>query len=65
MIGSISGGGVGASGVFLTSLDVIGSLDHSCMLNTNNVHPTNKRKRKITNNKKEKTITKPISDIWT
>ena len=52
MIGSVSGDGVGANGVFLTSLDVTGSLDHSCMHNTNNVHPTNRRKKKITNNKK-------------
>jgi len=49
MIGINSGGGVGASGVFLTNLDEIESLDHSYMHNTNNVHPTNKRKKK--NNK--------------
>ena len=46
MIGINSGGGIGASGLFLTKLDEIGSLDHSCMHNTNNVHPTNKRKMK-------------------
>jgi len=49
MIGSISGGGVYATRVFLTNLDVTGSLNHSCMYNTNNVHPTNKQKKK--NNK--------------
>ena len=52
MIGMNSGGGVGASGVFLTNLDEIGSMEHSCMHNTNNVHPTNKHKKK--NNKQEK-----------
>ena len=47
-----SGGGIGASRVFLTNLDEIESLHHSCMHNTNNVHPTNKRKTK--KNKQEK-----------
>ena len=46
MIEINSGGGVGASRVFLTKLDEIGSLDHSCMNNTNNVHLTNKHKKK-------------------
>jgi len=46
MIGVNSGGGVSESGVFLTNLDEIRSLDHSCMHNTNNIHPTNKRKKK-------------------
>ena len=46
MIGINSGGGTGASGVFLTNLDEIESLDYSCMHNTNNVHPTNKQKKK-------------------
>ena len=54
MIGINSGGGVGANGVFLTNLDVIGSLDYPCMHNTNNIHPTNKHKWKRTNKKKEK-----------
>jgi len=57
MIGMNSGGGVGASRVFLTSFDVTGSLDHSCMHNTNNIHPTNKRKRK--KNKQEKRKNNP------
>jgi len=52
MIGINSGVGVGASGVFLTNLDEIGSMDHSCIHNTNNIHPTNKYKKG--NNKKEK-----------
>ena len=47
-----SGDGVDASGVFLTNLDEIGSLDLSCMHDTNNVHPINKRKKK--KNKQEK-----------
>jgi len=46
MIGMNSRDGIGASGVFLTNLDEIGSLDHSCMHNTNTVHPTNKCKMK-------------------
>ena len=54
MIGIVSGSGVCASVVFLTSLDEIGSRYHSCMHNTNSVHPTNNRKRKITNKNKEK-----------
>jgi len=45
MIGMSSGGGVGASGVFQTNLDEIGSLDQSCMHNTNNVQQTNKHKK--------------------
>jgi len=52
MIGINSGGGVGASGVFLTNFDIIGSLDHSYMHTTNNVYPTIKCKKK--NNKQEK-----------
>ena len=55
MIGFIAGSGVCASVVFLTILDVIGSLYHSCVHNTNNVHPkNNQKKEKITNNNKEK-----------
>ena len=54
MIGINSGGGADASGVFLTNLDEIGSLDHSSMHKTNNVHSTIKRKKKITNKKKGK-----------
>ena len=56
MIEMNSGDGVGASGVFLTNLDEIGSLDHSCMHNTNDVHPKNKCKKKRTNKKKENNL---------
>ena len=35
-----------------TSLDITASLDHSCMHNANNVHPTNKRIKK--NNKQKR-----------
>jgi len=53
MIGFVSGSDACASVEFLTSFDVIGSLCHSCMHNTNNVHPTNNQKEeKITNSKK-------------
>jgi len=52
MIGINLGGGVSASGVFLTNLDEIGSLDHPYMHNTNNIHLTNKQKKK--KNKQEK-----------
>jgi len=64
MIGMNSKGGVGASGVFLTNLDEIGSLDHPCMHNINNVHQTNKHKKE--NNKQEKkTISNPSLRYWT
>jgi len=35
--------------VFLYNFDVTGSLYYSCMHNTNNVHPTNKWKKKNNN----------------
>jgi len=59
MIEVNSEGGVSESGVFLTNLDEIGSLNHSCMHNTNNVHPANKRKKKKNKQEKKKTISKP------
>jgi len=54
MTGMNSEGGVGASEVFLTNLDEIGSLDHSCMHNTNNIHPTNKCKKEKEQTRKKK-----------
>jgi len=58
MIEINSGGGVGASGVFLTNLDEIGFLGHSCTHNTNNVHLTNKPKKDNNKQEKRKTISK-------
>jgi len=54
MIGINSGGSVGVSGVFVTNLDEIGSLDNSCIHNPNNNHPINKHKKKRTNKEKKK-----------
>jgi len=58
MIGYESSSSVGACKVFLTSRDVVGSLDHTCMQSytTNNVQTTIKQKRK---KKKRKAISKP------
>ena len=64
MIGINSGDGVGANGVFLTNLDEIGSLDHFCMHNTSNVHPTNKHKKENSKQEKRKTISKPSLRFW-
>jgi len=57
MIGLNSVDDIGASGVFLTNLDEIGSLNHSCMHNTNNVPQQTNVKRN--NKQKRKIISKP------
>ena len=58
MTGVNSDGGAGVCRVFLTNLDEIGSLDHSCMQihTTINVRTTNKRNKEKQTKLKEKSL---------
>jgi len=61
MIGCDYSGSVGAYKVFLTSRDIVGSLDHTCMQSytTNNVQTTIKWKKENNKQKERKAISKP------